>query len=432
MPEPAICGQCDSIIDDSTSTSIRCDICHDWVHADEKCSKLKKTIFRYIKNIDWVCPTCIDFGKKCRSKNKNDLQAGLIKLQEEIKQVRNMNFILFEENKTYLAKIETLRRINSGLKKSLKHKNQNDKNTSNISNSKLELSLNTSKNLSNSNLSINDTLERVTKPTVNKATQTAPHNNKAASSEININRNKQGLKTKCSLTGQQMTTSDLVSGKKQIQIYSDSHGRGLQNLVHNKCGADTPVTVNFCPGAPMQYYVTQLTDKTNLDPNTIQIVMGGVNDTRDMTVNASIDFLEKNSSKLNQIAIVETPYRYDRLHLNKYIKKQNDRLKEICQKHNWKFIPINFALFRLHYTRAGLHLNFQGKNVVSTLISHTILEYFLKNKTPSAPSPKKPDQDENTPIHTTPNTEQTQRNSPQINEGNNKKNSNLKNQSQKT
>lgn len=68
-----------------------------------------------MKNVDWVCPICVDFGKICRNHDKSGLKVGLAQLHEEIKGVRDLNFSLLEENKELNNKIYTLKNVISGL-----------------------------------------------------------------------------------------------------------------------------------------------------------------------------------------------------------------------------------------------------------------------------------------------------------------------------
>lgn len=358
MPETQViyCGQCDLAIDDSVSDSISCDICEQWVHAHEKCSKLKKTAFKKMKNVDWVCPNCIDFGKKCRNQNQASLDVGLSQLQSELKEVRDLNHILFSENKTLTAKIHNLNKVivnlNRSIKKSIK---KNPTQVTGSPRSGLRPSLDRETNLSQvSNSDINVSVNLSDSICLNDSKISYVH--EPVSEVLEPNR-----------------------ANHEVRLFADSHGRGLQRLMQPKCNHDK-IQVNFFPSAPTLYYAKNLVLDSNgctSKPSASNVLMLGVNDTSDVSVDSTVELLENNVNKLKNLAIVEAPYRYDKPHLNKFIKKQNDRFRDLCNKLKWRFVPLNFALCRVHYTRQGLHLNGKGKNVISCLISDVVSNFLV-------------------------------------------------------
>jgi len=355
LNESTTCNQCDLIIDDDLSSSIECNICSSWVHGDVKCSGLKKTALKHMKRVVWACPSCIDFMKRCRSEDRPrlDLEVGLDELKSEVRQVRDQNFFLFEENKKLTAKIIDLRKIIASLKRpsrsgsgGIGSKSQDN----NSSSSKVK----TSDVFDQSKVSVcsvNDS------NIFNLCDPTSP--------EINVNE---------PVLVQHRPLGTTQVNKPKINLFADSHGRGLLKMVQTK--VESLISVNLFPSAPMKYYVSSLISEAKARPKGVlsetNVLLGGVNDVSKESIESCLKLLEENADSLRNMIVVETPFRFDDANLNQLIKQQNDRLMELCTKLKWKFVSVNFALCRAHYTSHGLHLNAKGKKLISHLISECV------------------------------------------------------------
>lgn len=255
----------------------------------------------------------------CLENGKRSLEE-IAKLKEELKETRDLNFFLFTENKALIQKVSSLESENAEF-------------------------------------------------------QNRPRPN-LLSPAVTTNLAKEACEP----------SSNFKSGPilNKVHLIGDSHVRGLRALVKlsnedtvGLCNLD--VTADFYPGAPMHVFSDKLKNS-----ETVNILVGGVNDTSIESVNKSIECLEKSSrtGKPERMVIVETPYRYDCVNFNKDIKAQNIRLKELCCKLGWHFVHVNHALFRMHYTGHGLHLNRKGKILLGKLIANDLLNNVLSGPKP--------------------------------------------------
>jgi len=344
MPSSETCTQCKLIIVDNESDSVECSICGGWVHSWKECSKLKKSIFKLLgKKDSWVCPKCIETGR--------DNVRLTAKLNEELQEVRDMNFCLFEENIKLKARIKELE---GGVNAT----SQPNTEASLLSPLRPGGAGTLTTDVGNGN-SIN------VHP--NRPTTMAKPNDCVLQSKPN-----------CILQKKSHSTSVF-----NVSLVGDSHIRNLRSFVQKEVESELTqsnssfsmnVTSVFYPNAPMQTFVEKglkSCTRPGANRNSSLVFLGGVNDTSDLAVDETIKLFETHASQFRpeDIMVVETPYRYDNPSLNKSIFIQNRRLKELCTKFGWTYIPINFSLFRMHYNKAGLHLNHIGKKLVSKLIA---------------------------------------------------------------
>jgi hypothetical protein len=325
------CGFCDLEIVDSESDSIQCDVCDRWFHAEKQCSSLKKTIFKLMREPDtWVCPACLTWSKSLYR------QDPVSQLNKELAEVRDLNHILFNENKKLSNKISMLEKQLSDLK--LNRPSLQD--------------------------------DRVPRP-VDQQTQTS-----------------QVVKINCD--GEPKAKSiiepcqDLLLDYTHVHLLADSHGRDVRFRLEDRLRQNgTTVSSAIYPGAPMHHYVNKIVVNQDQNQNrstrrrkrTLNVIMGGVNDTSEESVNKVIQDINSqfsNDEHRPSVVVIETPYRYDDVSLNESIKKQNKRLKEICNSLGCPFISINFSLFRYHYNKKGLHLNDKGKDMLCAIIADSL------------------------------------------------------------
>lgn len=318
MPDIA-CSKCSVVIVDHDSDSIQCDVCDGWFHATRECSNLKKTMFKLISKQDmWACPICLKAAK-----DKVDLTE---KIKEELTEVRDLNFVLFEENLKLAAKLKECE----------------------------------------------SELGRLKSMPASIHTPRSPELPIVASPELGSD---------VGLDGVVVSDAKSTNHQPEIRLIGDSHVRNLRplivkNLEESPTDLPVKVTAEFYPGAPMHKYVENVICNTNRKPNenVCSVFVGGVNDTSPESRDRLSTLLESNAKSMGRVVIVETPYRYDNIKLNQSISEQNDKLRTLCKTFGWVFVPINFALYRMHYTRIGLHLNSRGKALVCKLITNYLCE----------------------------------------------------------
>lgn len=110
------------------------------------------------------------------------------------------------------------------------------------------------------------------------------------------------------------------------------------------------------------------------------VVLGGANGLTqcDCEMDESVRELSDLANTVNktnkQVLIVETPYRFNvnNHNINRRIKQQNNTLKHTCDRLGFPFVRINRYLSRNHYTKHGLHLNQNGKDVLAGHIINAI------------------------------------------------------------
>lgn len=334
------CGHCDLVIADTEADSIQCDGCDRWYHSWRQCSGIKKTIFKLLKKNDsWACKTCIDFCKA--SSTSQDPRSKL--LNDELKEVRDLNRLFFDENKTLLIKIGFLE-------------------------AKIE-ELKTNETINNKNCSHSET-----RPDTSLGNEPRIEN-----SVLSLTKNSE------SNSGVEPNTS-LNFSCLNVHLVADSHGRSLRHRVENKLSVDNVrVSSEIYPGAAMHQYVKNLNvglgedcpkqDCFGSKESRLTVIVGGVNDTSLESVRKlvnNIESNEQNKKASHRVLVVETPYRYDNIHFNESIKYQNVELQKLCCRLGWDFVPVNFYLFRKHHTRQGLHLNDSGKDIISSVIVDSI------------------------------------------------------------
>jgi hypothetical protein len=335
------CNQCNLAIVDTVSDSIQCDGCDRWYHSWKECSGLKKTLFKMIrKNDSWACNSCIEL---CKMLNSQDQTA----LKSEMLEVRELNRLFFDENKKLKAKITSLEHQLNELKSS----------ASSVSNS-----------------STNDIGLPPTHPQ-SDSQETASHH---SSGDGNVLSSQNACVPESSF-GDVNCNFDFTN----VHLIADSHGRRLREILESKLSENSiKVTSDIYPSAPMDYYTKNLDVTRNHKDNKrgrLNVIIGGVNDTSGNVVDSMINevgsrFNNSDSCQKDCLVVVETPYRYDDISFNDSIKYQNSKLKELCGRLGWLYVPISFALFRMHYTRHGLHLNKKGKEVVCSLIADSVMK----------------------------------------------------------
>lgn len=383
-----ICNICDLAIADTDSDSIQCDICQAWVHAWRDCSKLKKTIYKLIRKKDpFVCSKCTEFGRLIL--NDSDFS----KVKQELLEVRDLNLVLMAENRQFSRKLKELESEIA----LLRSRNRGSSHTSLSPAGSV-----TGQSPDQSSLALS--IGTQTDPVCNLNDFTNFHNEASQGRPIDNQHDLVLSKPSCDLNSPLAceapdTIENLNPSSEHllsIKFIGDSHGRDLrpflkENLSRPNCRPNLDfvkpspnVSVDLFPGTPMEYYVDRIVDSMSNSTivnssNELKIILGGVNYISRDSIDTVIKTLESNAHlfRANRIAIAETLYRYDDESHNPLIKEQNLKLKELCDKLGWCFIPVNFALYRLHYKKHGLHLNLKGKKLISELLGNFINSHFL-------------------------------------------------------
>ena len=156
-----------------------------------------------------------------------------------------------------------------------------------------------------------------------------------------------------------------------MELFASSHGRELIPRILEE------VPYSSCIFKPNAKFQTVTLGIENVPPGKPICIIGGTNNTHDPTLEVKTilsDFnidLIKNKNKTNPIIIVEILKRFDCPKTNALIAHLNMKIKKIFRHHkNIKFVPTRDLDCSL-YTRQGLHLNNDGKDVLAKRIAET-------------------------------------------------------------
>lgn len=173
---------------------------------------------------------------------------------------------------------------------------------------------------------------------------------------------------------------------KNINIYSDSHGRHVSKLIRKEISSHTTITGIVKPGAQ---YNDVLPRNFTPDEETCIIIMGGTNNMHSEYGYEKLykdinDTLRDVNFKKNNVIMCTIPKRYD-LPLNHPINQKVSLINSYLNEStlNMKKVSVidlgNFE--RKHFTNHGLHLNYQGKKLLSNILIKQILTLFPNKPT---------------------------------------------------
>jgi hypothetical protein len=160
----------------------------------------------------------------------------------------------------------------------------------------------------------------------------------------------------------------------EIHLFADSHGRGLSEFLKEKLPSST-VNSMFKPNAR---FLDVIPEKKYLKQDQYIFIMAGTNDVSmgesDSLIKAipsTLDYLSK-----YKIILSTLPIRHD-LDLNHPVNEEimyvNAYLKDVIKtKPNVKLLDISY-IDRKYFTQFGLHFNNKGKQLVSHLLTQTLL-----------------------------------------------------------
>ncbi|KAG8291811.1 SUMO1 sentrin specific peptidase 8 [Homalodisca vitripennis] len=195
--------------------------------------------------------------------------------------------------------------------------------------------------------------------------------NHIADSNLNVNNQNCKCNMKQNIKGRRNEDGKEIM---DVEFYSDSHGRGLPELIGALSKGRIRVSGLVMPGATTQKVYRQA-ERALHRP---LVIIAGTNNVLKKSTKEIYLNLEKNLqclSKERTVYITTIPNRYDtnptdRIHheidiANNYIREVAVRMKKIS------IIDLE-DLKRHHFTRHGLHLNYQGKKKLSYMIINSL------------------------------------------------------------
>lgn len=166
-----------------------------------------------------------------------------------------------------------------------------------------------------------------------------------------------------------------TTNRKQILLFSDSHGRSLRQLLHDKLGGRFNVTSVIKPNATIQQVTSGVDcDASNLGSSDHVVVLGGTNNIdleEEFDVKSVVRGIAEKTKHTN-LVIGTIPLRHDRSDLNVKIRKINiDLVMEGLKYEHVKVLSLSNMPVN-SYTSHGLHFNNKGKTEVCNSIAGKI------------------------------------------------------------
>ncbi|KAI5694098.1 hypothetical protein M8J75_010636 [Diaphorina citri] len=167
-------------------------------------------------------------------------------------------------------------------------------------------------------------------------------------------------------TSQKQIIDNHVTHKiRNCSLLGDSHCRGLGYYLRRYFDK---VETFFKPGAGF----IEIKDSSTLSMSELCsddriIFFCGTNNIQDRDWSSVFSAVDEVLSKYNtcNLCFVLVPVRWDRPHLNKLVQKFNNRLREKLREKNVTYLDPNYFLRPWHYAKDGLHLNINGKRLMS-------------------------------------------------------------------
>lgn len=178
------------------------------------------------------------------------------------------------------------------------------------------------------------------------------------------------------------------STKMEIELYADSHGRQLPEIINFCSKNKIKVSGQVMPGATTEkVYNEAMRSRIR---NKMLLLISGSNDVIKKTTNNIYENLEKYLENLiagdnsKTIIVTTIPHRYDlnpKDSAHDHITMINNYIKEITVRTPCvKVIDLD-ELERFHFTNHGLHLNHRGKKKLSYMITSLINKIKMNNVT---------------------------------------------------
>ena len=169
--------------------------------------------------------------------------------------------------------------------------------------------------------------------------------------------------------------------KPSVYLFTDSHGRELEDLVKDKMSKsdlDFDFHVQVKPGATFNEVISDISViKDNLKPDDVVIVIPGIND---LDYRKPVDLVKcyfdvTSLQELDcNVMLFEVLQRHDDDKFRKVTHAVNNYLKKCLVGHKKQIIPTINAFRKPDFTVHGLHLNKIGKCKLAQIISDKLQE----------------------------------------------------------
>lgn len=185
----------------------------------------------------------------------------------------------------------------------------------------------------------------------------------------------------------------------KIAIVSDSHGRGLSEIINNRCSEEVEVCGLVSPGATFSQVLSKIDPELYTDKDYV-VLIGGSNDVP-LEASSAQNFYENLSLHLDRlkstnIILCTLPYRHDhdvQHDIHNKVLTINRYITDLASQHEHIKILDLYMIERHHHSKHGQHFNRRGKLSIAGLILKTI----HNAKTMDVGQPSKPFQSNNIP-----------------------------------
>jgi len=179
-------------------------------------------------------------------------------------------------------------------------------------------------------------------------------------------------------------------GKKKVIIIADSHIRNCATRLQENLNSKYIVFGFVKPGAQMKEISKSVNEELrSLKCDDFVVVWGGANDISKNNTKEALKLSEfmTEHNELN-VVLINSPHRHDLLPdscVNHEVKKFNRQLNKIVKLQS-KAKVLEVDLDRNHFTRNGLHLNSEGKKLVSHKLALAVPNFPTKHHSATIPA----------------------------------------------
>ena len=182
--------------------------------------------------------------------------------------------------------------------------------------------------------------------------------------------------------------------KNKVLIIGDSHARNCATKLQDNLSSEFSISGYVKPGANMyEISKTVREELQTFKSDDFIVIWGGANDISKNNAKVALKLLSEFviEHKGPNIVLINSPHRYDLIPescVNQEVSKFNRKLNKIMKTQTHVKI-LELELNRQHYTRHGLHLNSEGKRIVSQNLALIIQNSFVENSPGAIPAPWK-------------------------------------------
>ncbi|KAG8281109.1 SUMO1 sentrin specific peptidase 8 [Homalodisca vitripennis] len=184
------------------------------------------------------------------------------------------------------------------------------------------------------------------------------------------------------LVKSRFTLNHCVKEQIKAELYADSQGRDLPEIVGRCSRGKIYMDGLVKPGADIQYVYDQASKSLNKP----LVLIAGTNDISSKSSNVIYKNIESRLvelSKSRPVCITTIPPRFDKeqndtIHYN--LALANRHIKDLVSKlENVELIDLD-TFKRNHFSRQGMHLNYSGKRKLAFMISDFLLNITSENQ----------------------------------------------------